>query len=619
MEIKCNKCGAMLQYSPGTEALVCEYCGNTVSIGKDKADDKFKADYIIPFSVAKDRAIESARLYMTSGVMTPDDLVREARIESVRFVYFPTYLVSGEYTTHWTASFGYDRSESYREWNSSTKRWEEKSRSVTDWSPASGTVSDNFFYFCPAATLNDSTGFSIPDQASKVAASVATSIDCTDSRKFDPHYQVGYPSIPYVFDHTEAWTSFGQEKLENAIAVKVYLNKQGDRQKDWHWSSKIDVNKVRSTYVPLIQVKFEYKSKSYYCYVNGSNASLFSGTELPVDENKKNLEATAVQAKQIAGLPCVVWSIAALVGLFILDSPANFYTLIGSLALAIVYKSYINHFISSELDKVHANSEEIRKALFYQRQIQDGQITLGDEVAANSFTPPAAVPHKISLMGKQTFIVSVITAVIALYGNIEAQLFSENPKSLPKVNQVTSTPLQQKAPTVETSAPAKAATEPAKSVLPQNSPLALYEKFDAIVLQKPISTSASAVMQVMEKLASLPKPPTGDPAYVAKQTVRVAQLFNNMDFKNAVALLHDLVEIAPADGNLRGDFGYALYKSGLYTDAKIQTAVSLTCNPENIENWRLLQATCRKGGDTQCIENVGRIISVLTKSAQTRL
>ena len=180
-------------------------------------------------------------------------------------------------------------------------------------------------------------------------------------------------------------------------------------------------------------------------------------------------------------------------------------------------------------------------------------------------------------------------------------------------------PLQQKAPTVETSAPAKAATEPAKSVLPQNSPLALYEKFDAIVLQKPISTSASAVMQVMEKLASLPKPPTGDPAYVAKQTVRVAQLFNNMDFKNAVALLHDLVEIAPADGNLRGDFGYALYKSGLYTDAKIQTAVSLTCNPENIENWRLLQATCRKGGDTQCIENVGRIISVLTKSAQTRL
>ena len=619
MEIKCNKCGAMLQYSPGTEALVCEYCGNTVSIGKDKADDKFKADYIIPFSVAKDRAIESARLYMTSGVMTPDDLVREARIESVRFVYFPTYLVSGEYTTHWTASFGYDRSESYREWNSSTKRWEEKSRSVTDWSPASGTVSDNFFYFCPAATLNDSTGFSIPDQASKVTVERCVPLTAPIPENSIPTIKWAIPAFRMSSTIRKPGRLSVKKSWKMPLPSRFTLNKQGDRQKDWHWSSKIDVNKVRSTYVPLIQVKFEYKSKSYYCYVNGSNASLFSGTELPVDENKKNLEATAVQAKQIAGLPCVVWSIAALVGLFILDSPVNFYTLIGSLALAIVYKSYINHFISSELDKVHANSEEIRKALFYQRQIQDGQITLGDEVAANSFTPPAAVPHKISLMGKQTFIVSVITAVIALYGNIEAQLFSENPKSLPKVNQVTSTPLQQKAPTVETSAPAKAATEPAKSVLPQNSPLALYEKFDAIVLQKPISTSASAVMQVMEKLASLPKPPTGDPAYVAKQTVRVAQLFNNMDFKNAVALLHDLVEIAPADGNLRGDFGYALYKSGLYTDAKIQTAVSLTCNPENIENWRLLQATCRKGGDTQCIENVGRIISVLTKSAQPRL
>lgn len=32
LKIRCDKCGSELTYKPGTETLVCAYCGNTVRI-----------------------------------------------------------------------------------------------------------------------------------------------------------------------------------------------------------------------------------------------------------------------------------------------------------------------------------------------------------------------------------------------------------------------------------------------------------------------------------------------------------------------------------------------------------------------------------------------------------
>ena len=49
MEIKCDKCGATLQYSPGTQNLVCEYCGHTVKLEDEpNPGADVTADEILP-------------------------------------------------------------------------------------------------------------------------------------------------------------------------------------------------------------------------------------------------------------------------------------------------------------------------------------------------------------------------------------------------------------------------------------------------------------------------------------------------------------------------------------------------------------------------------------------
>ena len=71
MEIKCDKCGATLQYSPGTQDLVCEYCGHTMKLtaAPDPNADVI-SDSILPLKVDNDTAISVARAYMTSGLVT---------------------------------------------------------------------------------------------------------------------------------------------------------------------------------------------------------------------------------------------------------------------------------------------------------------------------------------------------------------------------------------------------------------------------------------------------------------------------------------------------------------------------------------------------------------------
>ena len=69
MEIKCDKCGATLQYSPGTQNLVCEYCGHTVKLEDEpNPGADVTADEILPIKVDKDTAISMARVYMIGRI-----------------------------------------------------------------------------------------------------------------------------------------------------------------------------------------------------------------------------------------------------------------------------------------------------------------------------------------------------------------------------------------------------------------------------------------------------------------------------------------------------------------------------------------------------------------------
>lgn len=612
MEIKCNQCGATLQYSPGTESLVCEYCGNTIRIGGEDAGAEFRADYIVPFKLDQEAAVVMTHGFMTQGVTTPDDLVKEARIEDVKLFYYPAWYISGSYTTHWTASFGYDRTEHYREWNSISKKWETKSKTVTDWSPASGTVSSNFSFMSPAARLSAEVGFDVPEGAAAAASEVASCTSTKNSTGFDPNYRIGFSSIPFVLDVNDAWNAHGSSELQASIAFKVHQNSQGDRQKDWNWNTKTDFNRERRVYVPIAQVKFEYKGESYYCYVNGDDMQIVRGTDLPVDPAKQNLENTAATAIKLAGVPLYLGAAAAILGFFLLDHPLNFTHVICAIVAALVYRFAVKSFINSELKKVHDNSEAIRRALLIQREVQDGRLSPDSEEAAQATTIPERVTHRISTMAVPTIIAAVFVVGLTLFASLQARFSSSAgaPTSTAAVQQSRSAETPRRQPAAEPSAPAQAPA-PAARQEAQDPFVESLQMFDLLILQSKISNDPNVVAGVLNQIQSLAKPPVGNPQEAARHMKKVEDLFAKQDFGNAAALLSELARISPADGVLRGNLAYAYYKIKMYPEAIAQSAVALICNPTHENGWKVLQAACRQQNQAQCVANSGLIISLL--------
>jgi hypothetical protein len=68
---------------------------------------------IVPISITAEELDNRVFGYMASGNFTPDDLLEVSKISLRERIYVPAFLFKVNYEANWTASFGYDREESY--------------------------------------------------------------------------------------------------------------------------------------------------------------------------------------------------------------------------------------------------------------------------------------------------------------------------------------------------------------------------------------------------------------------------------------------------------------------------------------------------------------------------
>ena len=87
----CPSCGAELICEETTVATSCPYCGNhTVVAGQFTG--MLKPDYILPFKLDKDAAVEALRQYYKGKKLLPRHFRSENHIEEVKGVYVPFWL-----------------------------------------------------------------------------------------------------------------------------------------------------------------------------------------------------------------------------------------------------------------------------------------------------------------------------------------------------------------------------------------------------------------------------------------------------------------------------------------------------------------------------------------------
>lgn len=283
--LTCNGCGASLAYAAGIQALECEYCKATTPIPRAERAERASDDstqLLIPLTVDQD-ALEQALLrHLASGRYTKDDLVARAVLTSAQSFYAPAFVYSGSYLAHWTASFGYNRSETYvdtvrRTENGQTRREAvSRTRTVTDWDPASGSDAGSFVLlgYCgsglPAAALE------LLEHSAGVRAMTT----------YSPAYASGLETQPSVLNQQDTWAQRVSSRLDAIIEAGVKGHAQGNDQRDWHWSANID-KKVSPVLVPVCQLQYEYKGKTYQAWIDGADPSRVAGERLPTSFGRR--------------------------------------------------------------------------------------------------------------------------------------------------------------------------------------------------------------------------------------------------------------------------------------------------------------------------------------------
>ncbi|MGH9829374.1 MAG: hypothetical protein ACREDR_39660, partial [Blastocatellia bacterium] len=282
-KLVCRGCGAALEYSSEKRALKCQYCGTVTEIPHSKEELADAPQWIIPLTVDRPSLEKTILQHLASGKYTADDLLAEATFSHVEQFYVPAYRFTGSYEAQWTASFGYDRRETYTDYET---RYEggrsyrvpvTKSRPVTDWRPVNGTETGQFSVMAYG-------GSRVPTE---VQSFVEQSRGLDGLTEFDSSYVGGYETELFTISEQDAFRKSASPQVEEIVGASVQRHAQGDRQRDWHWTYTTS-QRVGTVFVPICHVTYVYQGKEYGVWTDGTDPTHLLGDALPEDQRRKN-------------------------------------------------------------------------------------------------------------------------------------------------------------------------------------------------------------------------------------------------------------------------------------------------------------------------------------------
>lgn len=286
LKITCRGCGAQQEYSATDQALRCSYCASVTEIARPAPAPAAPAasdEAIVPLSVSEQALLDAVYQHLASGALTPDDLLACATFTRKDRFYAPTFEFKGSYEAKWTASFGYDRVEHYTVYESRTENGRTKqvpvtkTRTVTDWRPASGSDAGRF-------QVRTYAGERLGAAESPLLALVE---DESLGRPvaFNASYALGVQQEAFAREADAAYEQRGRAQVHVCIDAGVERHRQGDRQSDWHWTARIR-KQHRTVWVPVCQVTYDYQGQAYQVWTSGVDAERMVADKLPVDRSR---------------------------------------------------------------------------------------------------------------------------------------------------------------------------------------------------------------------------------------------------------------------------------------------------------------------------------------------
>ncbi len=130
----CKACGGEILSEATTAATSCPFCGNPVVLA-GRVSGTLKPDYVIPFKMTKQQAMEQLKKFVGGKRFTPRFFAQENRLQEIKGVYVPFWLFDSDVSAamqfdasnvrHWSdRDYDYTETSKYDVYRSGTMRFE---------------------------------------------------------------------------------------------------------------------------------------------------------------------------------------------------------------------------------------------------------------------------------------------------------------------------------------------------------------------------------------------------------------------------------------------------------------------------------------------------------------
>jgi DNA-directed RNA polymerase subunit RPC12/RpoP len=257
--VKCDKCGAETTMPPELTAGICPFCGvNMVFSGE--VSRLINPEGLLPFKYTKQAAFEAFRRWIRGMWFAPGDLRQYAQSDSrLAGIYIPYWTYDSDTTTAYTGERGnyYYTTETYTA--SEAGRQVTRTRQVrhTRWTPVSGTVRN---------TLDD-----ILVLASKsLPRKYAESLDPWDLKNIVPYadeYLSGFRAESYQVSLTEG---FEEAKVVMASAIRDSVRGDigGDEQRIKSEDTQYGKITFKHILLPIWMSAYRFRDRVFRILIN---------------------------------------------------------------------------------------------------------------------------------------------------------------------------------------------------------------------------------------------------------------------------------------------------------------------------------------------------------------
>ncbi|MGF1636325.1 MAG: hypothetical protein ACFCUU_04580 [Cyclobacteriaceae bacterium] len=264
--VKCNSCGATSTLDKNISSDHCPFCNATLVITSGSTCTMHKPQYVVPFFIEEQDALQRFKKWLNSLWFAPKDLIQYAD-NSVKLngMYLPYWTFDCETLTSYTGQKGinYTVNESY------TVR--EGGKTVTKMRPVTKTR-----WYSVAGRVKNLFDDILIEASKSVTINLLRKLEPWNLAKlenYDDRYLSGYRTETYQVD-LRAGYQLAKQRMDPVINETVRRDIGGDRQIVHFTSSEYIEPSFKHILLPVYISAYRYKGKLYQFVISGQSGRI---------------------------------------------------------------------------------------------------------------------------------------------------------------------------------------------------------------------------------------------------------------------------------------------------------------------------------------------------------